>query len=334
MLYAYQLRAHSNARYQESLLSLAQKELACMLAACGVRADITCRRLGGAPFLCFEASALTPAQRAFLAGHSGLYMAAALEGDLLRPLDMPDPFYLSADMPEILKYKGKTNASFTHLMINLALSAGNQWSTPAPRVLDPLCGHGTTLFCALSRGMHAIGVDSDHKSIQEGVAYTQKWLQYHRIKHTAKHVSLTLPAGKSAPGTVLQISKSAQEQAREISFYTADTRLVHHLTRRQPAHALVADLPYGVQHAPRENGRMSSLETLLADCLPAWRQALIPGGAAAIAFNTYTLKRKKLADLAIQAGFVLPESPLYADFSHWVEQAVNRDVLVALRPLA
>ena len=35
MLYAYQLRAHSNARYQESLLSLSQKELACMLAACG-----------------------------------------------------------------------------------------------------------------------------------------------------------------------------------------------------------------------------------------------------------------------------------------------------------
>ena len=32
MLYAFQLRAHSNARYQVSLLSLSQKELACMLA--------------------------------------------------------------------------------------------------------------------------------------------------------------------------------------------------------------------------------------------------------------------------------------------------------------
>ena len=102
--------------------------------------------------------------------------------------------------------------------------------------------------------------------------------------------------------------------------------------KRRPAHALVADLPYGVQHAPRENGRMSTLEALLAQALPAWRQALRPGCAAAIAFNTYTLSRDTLARLAEAAGFTLPDAPEYADFSHWVEQAVPRDVLIALAP--
>ena len=60
MRYAYQLRSHANARYQDSLISLSQKELACMLSACGVDAQITPCTLGGAPFLCFEADPSPP----------------------------------------------------------------------------------------------------------------------------------------------------------------------------------------------------------------------------------------------------------------------------------
>ena len=330
MLYAFQLRAHPNARYQDSFLSLSQKELACMLAACHVPADVYARELGGTPFLCFEAEGLTPAQRAFLAGHSGLYMAAELTGGLLRPLALAEAPVLPQDMPEILKYKGKTNASFTRLLINLALAAGGQWSTPHPLVLDPICGHGTALYCALTRGMNAIGVDSDKKALQEGITFTQKWLQYHRIKHTLRRESHTLPAGGSAPGT--HFTLQAAGEALTLSFLQADTRAAGSLLRRRPVQALVADLPYGVQHAPRENGRMSTLEGLLRECLPAWRDALSPGCGAAIAFNTYTLRRSTLAALTAEAGFTVPDDPFYDDFTHWVEQAVNRDVLVALRP--
>ena len=326
MLYAYQLCAQTNARYQDSLVSLSQKEMRCMLHACGIAADMEARRMGGAPFLCFEAPALTPAQRAFLAGHSAVYMQCALEGELLRPLPPAREPALPQGMPEILKYKGKTNTLFTQMLINLALSAGGQWNNPSPRVLDPICGHGTTLFCALGREMDSTGIDSDKKSIQEGVAYAQKWLQYHRVKHSVQRGSLTLPGGKSAPCVNLRV------QDRELKMILADTRDTAHLTRKTPAHALVADLPYGVQHAPRENGRMSDLETLLREALPAWREALAPGCAAAIAFNRYTLKRDTLARLAEAAGFQLPDGPDYADFSHWVEQAIQRDVLVARRP--
>ncbi|MBR1606432.1 MAG: hypothetical protein IJ664_01885 [Clostridia bacterium] len=326
MLYAYQLCAQTNARYQDSLVSLSQKEMRCMLSACGVSAEVELRLLGGAPFLCFEAPALTPGQRAFLGGHSAVYMQCALEDGLLRPLPPAREPALPQDMPEILKYKGKTNPLFTQMLINLALSAGGQWNNPAPRVLDPICGHGTTLFCALGRDMDAIGVDSDKKSVQEGVAYAQKWLQYHRIKHSAQRSSLTLPGGRSAACVSLRV------QERELKMILADTRDTAQLTRKAPVHALVADLPYGVQHAPRENGRMSDLESLLQDALPAWRQSLVPGCAAAIAFNRYTLRRDTLTRLAEQAGFILPEGPEYADFSHWVEQAIQRDVLVARRP--
>lgn len=302
-----------------------------MLSACGISADIQPRILGGAQFLCFEAPELTTAQQAFLARFSSLHMACALESGLLRPLDMPArASFLPGDMPDLLKYKGKTNADFTQLMLNLALSAGSQWQAEAPRILDPICGRGTTLYCALIRGMDALGVESDKKSVQEALAFTKNWLQYHKIKHAITAESHTLPGGRSVPATVIRMGREGQSQT--MTLFTGDTRDTGSLLRKGPARALIADLPYGVQHAPRENGRAGSFESLLAQALPGWRQALLPGCAAAIAFNTYTLKRSALEKLALEAGFILPASPLYANFSHWVEQAVDRDVLIALNP--
>ena len=331
MLYAYQLRPHPNPRYQQSLCDLAKKELVCMMLSCGINAPVEERVLGGTPFLCFECPPLSPSATAFLASHSSLYMAAEIVGEFLKPLELPRPAYLPADMPDVLKYKGKTNSVFTHMMINLALSAGNVRLTDKPCILDPICGHGTTMFCALTRGMDAIGVESDKKSVSEGTTYAQKWLQTNRVKHKCERTGRTISGGKNAPEARITVS---QESEHSISFLLADTRQTDQLLRKKPAHALVADLPYGVQHAPTENGRMSSLETLLADSLPAWRKALRPGCAAAISFNTYTLKRKTLAELAENAGFqVLSDAP-YDDFSHWVEQAVNRDVLLAVNPKA
>lgn len=327
MFYAYQLKPHPNPRYQQSMFDLSKKELACMLLSCGIDSPIEERVLGGTPFLCFSCDQQPPAIASFLAAHSGLYLAAELQGDLLRPLMLPRPDYLPADMPDVLKYKGKTNTAFTHMMINLALAAGQMYKAPAPCILDPICGHGTTLFCALTRGMDAIGIESDRKSVQEGSAYALKWLQTNRIKHQCDRTGRTIPGGKNAPETRIT---TQLENKRSLSFLLADTRNTAHLMRKKPAHALVADLPYGVQHAPTENGKMSSLENLLADALPAWRASLLPGAAAVLSFNTYTLKRKTLQQLMEDAGFTVLTEPPYDDFEHWVEQAVNRDVIVAL----
>lgn len=300
-----------------------------MLAACGVNTEVTPRVIGGAPFLCFEAQPLTGVQRAFLSHFSALYMTCALEGELLRPLEPVSAPPFPGDMPDILKYKGKTNSDFTQLMINLALAAGGQWKTENVHILDPICGRGTSLFCALTRGMDATGVDMDRKSIDEGILYAKKWLQYHRIKHTATKSSLTLPYGRGAPCTTLSCTGS-DDKAHTLRMITADTRNAAALLSKRKAHALVADLPYGVQHAPLEKGGVGSLEGMLKEALPAWRQSLQSGCAAAIAFNSYTLKRETLKELVLQAGFVLMEDPMYANFSHWVEQAVQRDVLVAV----
>ena len=66
--------------------------------------------------------------------------------------------------------------------------------------------------------------------------------------------------------------------------------------------------------------------------LSAAYQALKPGGALAFSFNLNTLRRKDVEQALAEAGLeVLTEGP-YADFSHWVEQAVDRDVVVARKP--
>ena len=330
MRYAYQLRSHANIRYQDSLVTLSQKELSCMLWACGVDAQVSPCTLGGAPFLCFECDPLTPAQAAFLHGHSSVYMTAVMEGELLRPISPPIVSCLPSDMPDILKYKGKTNTAFTQLLINLALSAGGIWQLPHPRILDPICGRGTTLYCALTRGMHAIGIEESRRDLSEAITFTQKWLQYHRIKYSTNRAGMTLPGGKNAPGT--QFALQTDEGALNLTFIQADTACTGPLLRKQPVHAIVADLPYGVQHAPTDDHRLSSLTALLEHALPAWYQALSPGCAAAVSFNTNTLRRDDFAAIAKNAGFDIAPAPLFDNFEHWVEQAVNRDVLVLVRP--
>lgn len=327
MLYAYQLRPHSNPRYQHSLSDLAKKELICMLLACGINAAVEERVLGGTPFLCFDCPPLTPADATFLASHSSLYMAAEITGDCLRPLILPRPDYLPADMPDVLKYKGKTNSVFTHMMINLALAAGHVRLTDNPCILDPICGHGTTLFCALTRGMDAVGIESDKKSVSEGALYAQKWLQTYRIKHKADHTGRTIPGGKNAPETRINVLKAPE---RSISFLLADTRQAEYLLRKKPAHALVADLPYGVQHAPQDGKKTDGFSRMLTRTLPAWKQAVRKGGAVAVSFNVLTLPREKLAAMMEEAGFRVLTEPCWADNEHFVEQAVKRDLIIAL----
>lgn len=70
----------------------------------------------------------------------------------------------------------------------------------------------------------------------------------------------------------------------------------------------------------------------MARLLPAWRQALRPGAAMALSFNTLTLSRQKLLSLVQDASFEpLTEAPCDT-FLHFVEQAVMRDVIIARRP--
>lgn len=336
MLYRFQLLPHANIHYQEALKELGASELRLMFSALELTAEVSVEELGGSTFLCFDAPALTDEALAFLSAHSALLLMCEDHDGLLRPLQKTAPDYLPRDLAEVLKYKGKTSATFTQMMINCALSVSSFVQAPQPlTVLDPMCGKGTTAFCALQRGMNALGIDIDAADAAEADRYLTRYMQLHHLKHQRAERSLTVQ-GRGVPQTIYTLADTKehyqQKDVRTLSLMVADTGLTDQLLRKTPADLLVTDLPYGIQHAPVAGRKPEPFLHLMKRVLPAWRGALRPGAGMAISFNTLTLPRQALADAVAQAGFeVLTDAPCDG-FKHFVEQAVMRDVLIARKP--
>ncbi|MBQ8202295.1 MAG: hypothetical protein IJZ74_11085 [Clostridia bacterium] len=335
MVFCIQLTPHANIRYREAQLTLGQAELQCLLQGLGLHCPVTPAVIGGVSFLTFEADTLTDAQLSALSRHSTALMICERLGDMLRPLEKDAHAYLTEDLAEVLKYKGKTSAVFTRMMLNCAHAASDFFDSEAPlTVLDPMCGKGTTCFVALQQGMNAAGVDVDRRDLKEAADYFERHLQFHRLKHKLDQGSRTVRK-HAVPEAIYTIADTKEHfregDTRSLALYLADTGLTGELMKKTPAHLIVSDLPYGVQHAPQEGRRTESFTQLMKRVLPSWHAALKPGGALALSFNTLTLKKSALIELLTEAGFTpLTEAP-YDDFQHFVEQAVTRDFVVARR---
>ena len=336
MVFLFQLTPHANIRYREAQVKLGQAELACLLKSLGICAAVENCTVGGVSFLRFEADALNDEQLSTLSLHSAALMICEQREDgLLRPLEKVSHDYLTADLPEVLKYKGKTSAVFTHMMINCALSASDFFgSKETLTVLDPMCGKGTTCFVALQQGMNTAGVDIDRRDLKEAADYFERHLQFHRLKHKLDQGSRTVRK-HSVPEAIYTIADTKEHfkanDTRSLALYLGDTGLTGELMKKNPAHLIVSDLPYGVQHAPQEGRRTETFTQVMKRALPSWYAALRPGGAIALSFNVLTLKKDTLAQLLSEAGFTpLLDAP-YDDFEHFVETAVTRDFIVARR---
>ena len=320
MRYTMLLWPHANARYQAETEKLARAELEVTLARLGVEYTWEEGGVEGLPALDFAARALTGAEAAVVSRHSLLYaLFERREDGALSPLFGREAPCVGGDLPGILKYKGKTNEVFTQLLINLAWLAGNM--PEKAHLFDPMCGRGTTLFVALNRGWDATGSDIDRAALREAEQFFKRYLEYHRFKHTTKRGSLTLRGKKSAPYTAftlpagtLRLAEAEAARARE-AFGAGTFDL------------LCADLPDGVQH-----GANMPLEALLRLALPAWAETLKHGAAMALSFNAQTLPARKVRALLAGAGLRVLEGGPYDHFEHWVEQAVTRDIAVAVRP--
>ncbi len=331
MVYTLCLAKHANIRYRDSLNRLHRCELISMLHALSADCDVSLESLGGADFLTFECRTLSARELSWLSCHSSFSFIAEKANGLLRPLEFSGSNYLEEDLPEILKYKGKTSAAFTRMMINIALSLSPFLFSESPlTLLDPVCGKGTACFCALQAGMNAIGMDTDRKAVREACDYFGKYLQYHLMKHSVRSFSETYD-GDSIPVKEFIFSDSRKHfksnDTRFLRLGTGDTSLSPALCRHTPVHLLVADLPYGVQHAPQFGRKPESFSDLLSRVLPAWKKVLSPGGVAAISFNTLTFPTQQVISIVQSSGFTPVEGGVFSSLRHEVEQAVVRDVV-------
>ena len=334
MVYTFELIKHSNVRYREAAIRLSHCELLSMLHALSIDCPISRETFGGATFLTFECRELNNSELRWLSAHSSVSLMAQKEaGPLLKPLSTGFDPYLPEDLPEILKYKGKTSVAFTRMMINTAYSLTPFILREEPAsFFDPICGKATGCFCALMLGMNAAGLDQDAKALREASAYFSRWLQYHKLKHEKRDHSET--SGKHAvPVTCFTFADTREHfqagNQRRLSLALADTSLSPVLFRHQPVHVIAADLPYGIQHAPREGGKPETLKGFLDRAIPVWKKVMAPGAAIALSFNTLTLPSATVQEAIRNAGLRLIDTEPFTNLKHEVEQAVIRDVVFA-----
>jgi len=242
------------------------------------------------------------------------------------------PDYIGGDLPALLKYKGKTNEMFTDTMLTMALAA----SSFVPMhdreliVCDPMAGRGTTLMLALRRGYHGVGIEIGKGEVKEACDYMTRYLEFHRIKHKKTESALTVRGQTGGRETKFVFSDTPENykagDTRTLRMILGDTRDTLALLKARSVHLMVTDIPYGVQKGTA--GKQDSIGGTLGAALSGWHDALKPGGVLAMSFNTYVTRREELERLCMLAGFEIVEA---GSMEHWVEQAINRDVILARR---
>jgi hypothetical protein len=244
-------------------------------------------------------------------------------GPLLRPVQPPAAEFVSASMIETRRYRGKTNEMFTTVLLNLALFAGDYAldANDHLRILDPLMGGGTTLFVSLVRGYDAVGIDREKDNFDTTNAFILQFFKELRVP--AKRMEERVRgSGRRALFSVGE--KGATRLLGLVHGDTYDTPdLLVNLPGGARFHAVVADLPYGIQH-------QGQVVRFLQEALPRWASVLRPGGAIAMAWEASGPKRPDAIALVEQhPNLRVVNTPPYDSLEHQVDRQIRRrDVLV------
>jgi SAM-dependent methyltransferase len=333
---------------QAELLTVTALALATTSVGAGTDGRVRTRVRHGVPYLELDTEApLDDDARAVLANLSVTYALFEVTGDALVPIGPGPVGWYDDDLLTILRYSGKTNEQFTQLLVNLALAAAGSLSEVLgggrARVLDPLCGRGTTLNQVLMYGADAVGIEADRKETDQYAAFLRRWLQEHRVKHRADLATMRHQSGPTARALTVDLERPAPSDGigsdapvhrQTVEVITDDTTNARDHIKRSSVDAVVADLPYGVQHGARtaQWGSSRNPLELLAAALPVWRQVLRPGGAMALAYNTRVVRPQELHGHLEMAGLELIDPPDDASFRHEVDRSITRDVALARRP--
>ncbi|WP_376795339.1 hypothetical protein [Thermogemmatispora sp.] len=255
---------------------------------------------------------------------------AGVEGPFLRPLALPWQPFISPEVAEVRRYKGKTNEIFTRVLLNVALFAGAYaGSRERLRILDPLAGGGTTLFVALAAGYDAFGIEQKRQDVETTAVFLRQYLSGEGI--TFREICERRRSGKRYQFEVRPEGKRGE--ARLVVLVHGDSCEAPLHLREIPGgprvHAIVGDLPYGIQH-------IGEIGELLGRALPAWVELLLPGGAIALAWNATRLPREEMCALVERySGLQTRNDPPYTQFGHTVDRVIKkRDLLVAVKSRA
>ena len=249
-----------------------------------------------------------------------------VNGPFLRPLSPRFEPFVPVEMAEVRRYKGKTNEVFTQVLLNIAIFAGAyaEQLTGRLRILDPLAGGGTGLFLALASGYDAFGIEHERQDIETTTVFIRQYLKSEGIPF--KELD---ERGRRA-GRRYQFEIGRKGATRMLVLAHGDTAQAHLHMQEVPGgphmHAVVGDLPYGIQHFGEISG-------LLSKALPAWEDLLLPGGTLALAWNATRIERDAMVELVEKYTHMgVRNEPPYTQMAHTVDRVIKRrDIVVAVK---
>ena len=342
--YALLVQPAANRVYAEASVALttAELEVANRAVLGGRVTGIGEASIAGVRYVGFSAEDLTERDTDVLANLSSAFALFARRGELLEPVALRPLDRFDDDLLTIQKYSGKTNEHFTKLLLNVAV-----WSSDSAadalerrlRVLDPMCGRGTTLNQALMYGWDAAGLDLDEKDFEAYGQFIQTWLKRKRLKHHAE--TTRIRREKRNIGRQLRASIGVDKDsykagdALDLTYVNGDTVHADQYFKAGTFDVVVGDAPYGVRHASRAGGPRELDRRpldLIGASAPAWTALLKPGGALALSWNTVVAPRDQVTDALERAGLQVLDDEPYLSFEHRVDQAITRDLVVARKP--
>ncbi|NLT12947.1 MAG: hypothetical protein GXY05_01245 [Clostridiales bacterium] len=338
-MYAILCHPGHNRVYFEQSKKFSVNELT--IAASRMQADIGgigLKSVAGISYVMFESGdELAESDLKILGQLSFAFALYKYRDGIFKPVELPPFGFIDPNISRILKYAGKTNEVFTRLMINTAIFSSDFALTGDIRLLDPIAGKGTTLFEGLACGYDVYGIEIGENAVTEAYHFLKKYLEKEKYKHQVK---LEKQSGSNKSFTAqryrFSISKSkeaAKENLfREFELIAGSSVHAASFYKKNHFNMIVGDLPYGVQHGSVTNQKQSSLtrnpKELLTACLPAWKDVLKSNGIIALSWNTFVLSKKELSKLLEDNGFEIFCGDSY-NFEHRVDQAINRDIVVA-----
>ena len=247
-------------------------------------------------------------------------------GPLLRPVEPQFTPFVPLEMAEARRYKGKTNEIFTRVLLNVAIFAGgySQHYADRLRILDPLAGGGTTLFLALAAGYDAFGVEIERQDVETTAVFVRQYLENERISHKEMD-----ERGRRA-GHRYQFEIGPKNDRHLLVLAQGDTREaelhMRNVSGGPRMHAIVGDLPYGIQH-------FGEISSWLGTALPAWERMLLPGGTLALAWNATRIERNAMIELIeSRTRLRVRNDAPFTQFTHMVDRVIKkRDIVVGVR---
>lgn len=268
-----------------------------------------------------------------------MYEIRDIDGEeCLVPLQQFDYTHIDPKISSILKYSGKTNELFTKMMVNVALLA-SKFNYDNINLLDPVAGKGTTLYEAAVYGFNAYGIEPDSKSVHETNTFFKKYLERERYKHVFNKRQMN-GRNKAEAHFMHEYTYArnkeefkSEELTRTLGVLGGEAQRADEYFKPNTFHIIVGDLPYGIAHGnrgPKNYGTITrNPSELLEQSLDAWYEVLKVGGVVVVAWNSYIVTKKRVADIFAKHGFDVLDNPPYDQFEHNVDRSIRRDMIVA-----